>query len=206
MTFELVLSHLRTHDFAVLSTITNRSRPHSVGVSYGVSKPGQDLVIYVMTRKHLQKARNIAQNPNVSLVVPLTRRFLWFLPPATIQLYGQAEIVDWTDEEGTDVFRRFWMGRRILKAYREAHHRGETRICFVKIIPDPVVYTYMVGYSIWQVRRRMESGAAKIVIPPGYRSCGPCRHSVRRLLRLIARGDAHASGVFSQFPRCPRVR
>jgi hypothetical protein len=83
-------------------------------------------VIYVMTRKHLLKARNIAENPNVSLVVPLTRRFLWFLPPPTIQLHGQAEIVDWTDEEGTDVFRRFWMGRRILKAYRESHCRGET--------------------------------------------------------------------------------
>jgi len=73
--------------------------------------------------------------------------------------------VDWTDEEGTAVFRRFWMGRRILKAYRESHQRGETRICFLKITPDPVVYTYMVGYSIWQLRKRMESGAAKVVIP-----------------------------------------
>ena len=50
------------------------------------------------------------------------RRLLWFLPPRTIQLHGQAQIVDWTDEEGTDVFGRFWMGRRILKAYRESHH------------------------------------------------------------------------------------
>lgn len=173
VTFELVLSHLRKRDFAVLSTIRTESRPHSVGVNYGVSRPGRDLVIYVMTRKHLQKARNIAQNPNVSLVVPLTRRLLWFLPPPTIQLHGHAEIVDWTDEEGTDVFRRFWMGRRILEAYRESHRRGETRICFLKITPDPVVYTYMVGYSIWQLRRRMESGAAKVVISPEYRSSTP---------------------------------
>ena len=110
-------------------------------MNYGVSEPGRAFVIYVMTRKHLQKARNIAENPNISLVAPLTRRFLWFLPPPTIQLHGQAQIVDWTDEEGTDVFRRFWMGRRILKAYRESHRRGETRICFLN--PDPVVYTYM---------------------------------------------------------------
>ena len=81
MTFELVLSHLRTRDFAVLSTVSKESTPHSVGVNYGVSRPGRDLVIYVMTRRHLQKARNIAQNPSVSLVVPLTRRLLGFLPP-----------------------------------------------------------------------------------------------------------------------------
>jgi general stress protein 26 len=173
VTFEAVLRRLRTRDFAVLSTVSNEGRPHAVGVNYGVSRPGQDFVLYVMTRRHLQKARNIAQNANVSLVVPLTRRLLWFVPPPTIQLHGHAEIVDWTDEEGTDVFRRFWMGRRILEAYQESHRRGETRICFLKIVPDPVVYTYMVGCSIWQLRSRMESGAAKVVIPPGYRRSAP---------------------------------
>lgn len=165
VTLERVLSQLRKHNFAVLATVSEDGRPHSAGVNYGVSRPGRDLAIYVMTRTHLQKARNIAQNPNVSLVVPLTRRFLWFLPPPTIQLHGRAQILDWTDQEGTDVFRRFWMGRRILGAYQASYRRGETRICFLKITPDPVMYTYMVGSSIWQLRRRMESGAAKIVIP-----------------------------------------
>ena len=66
-TFELVLSQLRKRDFAVLSTVSQESKPHSVGVNYGVSRPGRDFVIYVMTRKHLQKARNIAENPNISL-------------------------------------------------------------------------------------------------------------------------------------------
>ena len=170
VTFELVLSQLRKHNFAVLSTVGEQSMPHSAGVVYGVSRPGRDLALYVMTRKHLQKARNIAGNPNVALVVPLTRRFLWFLPPATIQLHGRAEILEWTDEAGTDVFRRFWMGRLILKAYQEFHRRGETRICFLKITPDPVIFTYMVGYSIPEVRSRMESAAAKALIPPEYRS------------------------------------
>jgi general stress protein 26 len=181
VTFEVVLSHIRKRDFGVLSTVSNERKPHAVGVNYGVSKPSRDFVIYVMTRRHLQKARNIEQNPDVSLVIPLTRRLLWFLPPPTIQLHGRAEIVDWTDEEGTDVFRRFWIGRRILEAYRESYRRGETRICFLKITPDPVVYTYMVGYSIWQLRRRMESGAAKVVISAGYRpSASPSRSAIQR--------------------------
>jgi hypothetical protein len=167
VTGELVISQLRKRDFAVLSTVSEERRPHSAGVNYGVSRPGRDLAIYVMTRRHLQKARDIAVNPAVSLVVPLMRRLLWFLPPPTIQLRGRAEILDWTDEDGTDVFRRFWMGRRILEAYRASHRRGESRICFLKVTPDPLVYTYMVGYSIWEVRRRMESGAAKVIIPSG---------------------------------------
>jgi hypothetical protein len=166
VTFELVLSHLRTRNFAVLSTISAESKPHSTGVSYGVSKPGRDLAIYVMTRTHLQKARNIAHNPSVSLVVPLTRRLLWLLPPPVIQLHGRAEICDWTDEEGTEIFRRFWLGRRILAAYQESHRHGEARICFLRITPDPVIHTYMVGSSIWRLRRHMESGAARIVVPP----------------------------------------
>jgi hypothetical protein len=169
VTFELVLSHLRKHHFAVLSTSDADGKPHAAGVNYGVSGQGGDFAIYVMTRKHLLKARNIVQNPDVSLVVPLTRRLLWFLPPPTIQLHGCAEILAWTDEEGTEVFRGFWMGRRILKGYNDFHRRGETRICFLKITPDPVIHTYMVGASIWQVRRRMESAAAKVVDQRGHR-------------------------------------
>lgn len=165
VTWELVLSHLRKRNFAVLSTSDEASKPHSAGVNYGVAGSGRELVLYVMTRRHLRKARNIALNPAVSLVIPLTRRLLWPLPPPTIQLHGQAEIVGWADEEGTDVFEGFWVGRRILNAYHESHRRGETQICFLKITPDPVINTYMVGSGIWQLRNRMESGAAKVVNP-----------------------------------------
>lgn len=166
VTSDLVLDHIRKRDFSVISTVNGAGLPRSAGVTYGVSRPGRDLAIYVMTRRHLEKARNIAGNPNVSLVIPLTRRLLWFVPPPTIQLDGRAEILDWTDEEGTDVFRRFWLGRRILEAYRESHRRGETRICFLRIVPAPIVRTYMLGHGIWELRKRMESGAARVAIPP----------------------------------------
>jgi hypothetical protein len=166
VTFELVLHQLRKQHFAALSTVSGDGRPHSAGVNYGVSRPSRDLAIYVMTRTHLQKARNIALNPSVSLVIPSARRLLWFLPPPTIQLHGRAEILDWADEEGTAVFAGFWMGRRILEAYQASHRRGETRSCFLKITPDPVISTYMVGYSAWELKSHLESGAAKVIIPP----------------------------------------
>jgi general stress protein 26 len=165
VTLELVLKHLRKNHFAVLSTVDREGMSHSAGVNYGASSPRDELAIYVMTRRHLQKARNIASNPNVSLVIPIPRLLLSFIPPATMQLHGHASILDESDEGGIDVFRHFWMGRRILDAYEQSRRRGETRICFLKITPDPAIRTYMVGYTIWQIRRRMESGAGKVVIP-----------------------------------------
>ena len=165
VTFGVVLAALRGHNFAVLSTVDGAGAPDSAGVNYGVSPLGRDLALYVMTRRHLKKARNIARNPSVSLVVPLPRRLFGFVPPATIQLRGRAEILDWTDAEGTAVFRRFWMGRRILAAYEQSRRRGETRVCFLRITLDPVIHTYAVGYSVWEMRRRMESAAATVRIP-----------------------------------------
>jgi general stress protein 26 len=164
VTGEMVLSELRKHHFAVLSTVGENERPSSAGVSYGMARPSRELAMYVMTRRHLAKARNIARNPNVSLVVPLQRRLLWFLPPATLQLHGRAEILNWTDAAGTDAFRSFWLGRQVLRAYRESHRRGESRICFLKISVDPVVHTYMVGSGIWEIRKHMEHGAATVVL------------------------------------------
>ena len=76
LSFEAVVHEVRKRDFAVLSTGTEDGRPQSVGVNYGVSLPGQPFAIYLMTRRHLKKARNVAGNANVSLVVPLTRRVL----------------------------------------------------------------------------------------------------------------------------------
>jgi hypothetical protein len=117
-----------------------------------------------MTRGHLQKARNIAQNRLVSLVVLVRRRLLWFLPPATVQLQGRAEILEAADEESRSVFQGFWLGRRILRSYHAMELCGETRICFLKIAADPLVRSYMVGSTIWSLLSHMESGAGKVTI------------------------------------------
>jgi nitroimidazol reductase NimA-like FMN-containing flavoprotein (pyridoxamine 5'-phosphate oxidase superfamily) len=159
------MRQLRTQHFAVLSTVGAAGQPSSAGVSYGVSRPDRELALYIMTRRHLQKARNIALNPRVSLVVPVRRRLLWFLPPATIQLRGRAEILEATDEDGRAVFQRFWLGRRILKSYHAMERRGEKRICFIKITPDPLVHSYMVGANVLGLMRNMEAGAGKIMMP-----------------------------------------
>lgn len=156
-----MLRDLRHHNFAVLSTVDENGDPDSAGVNYGVSVSGSSPTMYVMTRRHLRKVRNIERNPNVALVAPL-RRALWFLPPPTIKLRGRAEILDWRDDAGTAVFHQFWMGRRILEAYAASRRRGETRVCFLRITLNPIVQTYMVGTNLWQLARHMEEGAATV--------------------------------------------
>jgi hypothetical protein len=118
-----------------------------------------------MTRRHLQKARDIEADARISLVVPVKGRLTWFLPPGTIQLRGRLELLDGVYQAGTKVFTGFWIGRRILAAYDEARRRGESRICFLRIAPDPVVRTYMVSSSLWHVARNMEAGAGRVELP-----------------------------------------
>jgi general stress protein 26 len=163
----LVIGQIRRQHFGVLSTVGRDGAPHSAGVSYGSTRGGDAFAIYVMTRRHLLKARNIQSDPRVSMVIPIARPVLSFLPPATIQLHGRAELLDWDDAAGTRVFEKFWMGRRVLEGYRRAREHGESRVCFVKIIPDPHVRTYMIGYRIWELRRNIEAGSAKVTLTPG---------------------------------------
>ncbi|WP_026256729.1 pyridoxamine 5'-phosphate oxidase family protein [Mycobacterium sp. 155] len=163
LTYAKVLREIGRQHFAVLSTSDTSGTPASAGVTYGLAPSGT--TIYVMTRRHLQKVRNITATQDVSLVVPIPRKLMWTLPPATIQLRGRAEIVDWTDTEACGVFSGFWLGRQILNSYEQLHERGETRICFLRIDLDSVIRTYMVGTSLWQARSRMESGSATVIRP-----------------------------------------
>jgi hypothetical protein len=55
---------------------------------------------------------------------------------------------------------------------RSAQRRGETTVCFLKITPDPIVRTYMLGQGAWELRTRMEAGAAKVILPEATLSPG----------------------------------
>ena len=168
VTFEDVMQRLRGRTFAVLSTADGQGRPQAAGVVYAVAPQGVE--IYVMTRRHLMKARNIVSNRNVSLVVPLVRRLQWFLPPPCIQFQGTAEVLDRTHPGGNEAFESFFLGRTIRKMYREFERRGETRACFLRIKPGPTIFAYAVGRPIWQLVNRMEGGLVKIEVPAQYRS------------------------------------
>lgn len=165
VTFDMVLKELKKRNFGVLGTVTKDGRSHSVGVHYCVSPLGRSFQIYVMTRTKLKKTRNIMVNPNVSFVVPLRKRLLTFVPPPSIQFQGKAEIIDWKDEAGVQAFKTTFMGRMILDMYDEMYSRGDHSICFLRITPDPIIFTYGVGVSLWEMKRNMKIGFAKVEVP-----------------------------------------
>lgn len=167
--FDAVLRELQKNHFGVLSTMTKDGHSHSTGVFYSLSPSARPLELYIMTRTKLKKARNITNNPNVSFVVPLRRRFLTFVPPPCIEFQGKAEILDWKNQIGATAFKTSFMGRTIVNAYDDMYRQGDTTICFLKITPDPTIFTYGVGVSVWEMRRDMEIGFAKVEIPQEYR-------------------------------------
>ena len=157
---EAVRGQIRSQHFAVLATTGADGSADSAGVSYAAVVESGELVLYVMTRRHLRKARDIARQPRVSLVIPIRRRLLGFMPPATVQVRGEAKLLPQDDRRGTLAFQGFFLGRRIIAAYRAMRLRGDDRICFVRITLDATAHSYMVGTSLWQVIRRMQAGAA----------------------------------------------
>ena len=74
LAYSTVLRAMRRQHFAVLSTIDTAGHPASAGVTYGLTQSGA--AMYVMTRRHLQKVRNIAVNAAASLAIPVPRRLL----------------------------------------------------------------------------------------------------------------------------------
>jgi hypothetical protein len=78
----------------------------------------------------------------VSLVVPLTRRLLWFIPPPCVQFQGRAEVLEQDDPGGVETFRSFAMVRRVLGMYEDMARKGESGVCFLRITPDPTLSTY----------------------------------------------------------------
>jgi Pyridoxamine 5'-phosphate oxidase len=168
--FDGAMRALRRRSFAVLATADAEARPQSAGVVYAL--PPRGAAFYVMSRRHLQKARNVAVNRHVSLVVPLRRAVLGFVPPPCIQFQGTAELLGRDDADGTRAFESFALGRAILRSYARLERRGETRVCFLRIRPGPVMFAYAVGKSLWRLLRDMETGIARIEVPAEWQRAG----------------------------------
>jgi len=169
VTFNQVERELRKRNFGILGTLSRKGRSHSVGVLYGVSPPNKSLALYVMTGRDTRKARNIANNPNVSFAIPLPRRLLTFIPPNCIQFQGTAEIIPLEDEGGRQAFSATMILREILKYADKIAEVQNEKICFIRIYPDPVIFTYGLGVSWIELREHLENAASRVEIPAEYR-------------------------------------
>lgn len=163
--FREIEHELRRRTFGILSTTSRTGRPHSTGVLYGVSSLGMPLRIYVMTQRKTKKVRNISSNPNVSFVVPLSRRLVSLVPPNCIQFQGTADVVDGGDRAATNAFTTSYILSMMLQVSSRIDARlGE--VCFIRVTPDPVIFTYGLGLSFWQLRKHIEHAGSRVEVPP----------------------------------------
>jgi general stress protein 26 len=162
--FEEVEGNLRRHNFGTLSTVDGRNRSHSVGLIYAVSEQGHPLRIYAMTQMKTRKVRNIKANPNVSFVVQCPR-ILRMVPPSVIQFQGMAEIVTVDDQAATRAFRHSYLLRMMLDKATEIDLGTLGEACYIVIKPDPVIHTYGLGLSMWQLYRHIEDAGSRVKIP-----------------------------------------
>lgn len=127
---------IRSRNFAVLSTVSAAGFPHAAGVLYVSS----DDELYVHTMRTSRKARNIAGDGRVGVVVPV--RKLPVGPPYTVHFQGRAEILAMEDPE---VVRLIDGGR--MKKISSHGELDEPVGCFLRIRPSGTVHTYGIGVS-----------------------------------------------------------
>lgn len=149
LTSELVWAELEKQLFAVLGMVTAQQEARTVGVVYVVHQRK----LYITTRKDTWKARHLAQNPHVSLTVPIARRipFLpWIkIPAATITFPGRARLLS-VDEVPADLLAKLYRGLEL-----EPEIRQETAV--IEVQPEKSFVTYGVGVSTMTMRHPEKS-------------------------------------------------
>jgi general stress protein 26 len=167
-TFQEVSRELARRTYGVLSTITNDGRPHSTGVLYAATSENEPLLLYVCSDKKSRKARNITRNPSISFTVPVSRRFLRFVPPSSIQFQGTAKLVS-LDESIRRAFGRSLVLRQVLGAAESSLDEPDGS-CFIRITPDPFIFTYGLGVSVMELAKNMGGAMGKVEVPSSRRS------------------------------------
>ena len=157
---------LRQRTFGTLSTLTKRAAPHATGVVYAVSAPDEPLALYVTTRTSTRKVRNLRVHPEVAFVVPVPHRFLPAFPPGAIQFMGTATVVTADDEAAKRAIESSWFLQRILATERRIVAEGGD-LCFIRIRPDGMLFTYGMGMSVLDVVRRPRGAIGRVAIPAG---------------------------------------
>lgn len=141
---EQVWAELEKQLFAVLGVVTAKHEARTVGIVYTV----RDRKLYITTGKDAWKVRHIAQNPHVSLTVPIAKRipFLpWIkIPAATITFSGRAALLDPKDVDEV-LLRKLYRGLAL-----DPEVLATT--CIIEVRPLGDFVTYGVGVSLMTMR------------------------------------------------------
>jgi Pyridoxamine 5'-phosphate oxidase len=128
---------LARRSFCMLATTSPAGHSHAAGVVFDWA----DGALYIHTMRASRKARNIAANPHIGIVVPARR--LPVGPPFTVQFQATATILSMTDAT-----IRALLAKRKLATTSGHGALNEPDGCFLQIIPASVIHTYGIGVHI----------------------------------------------------------
>lgn len=140
---DTVLKTAGKRSFCTLATVSAANRPHAAAVIYSLV----DTTLYVNTGRNSRKARNIADNPNVGIVIPV-RRVPLGAPPSTLQFQAKAEILPLDDPDLGELHKA-----GLLKTITRHGEMDDPANCFLRITPNGRIHTYGLGMSLWQLAR-----------------------------------------------------
>lgn len=138
----IALKAIEGKSYATLATSSQEHRPHVAGILYAAV----DGVLYISTGASSIKARNVRQNPQVAVCIPV--RKLPVGPPFAVQFQGTAEILS---QDDPNIRSLHDTGR--LK--RVTSH-GELELpggCFIRVTPGKRMSTYGLGVPLLDVIR-----------------------------------------------------
>jgi general stress protein 26 len=161
-TFDFIEEKVRKKSFGVLTTIDSKGRPHSTGIIYAVGPPEKPFALYSISGSQYAKVRNIKRNPNVSLVVTFPHYWIRFAPASYAMFRGTAEILPDNDVDGRWAMGQTRIGRMNLQT--DADELG-VEFAYIKLIPEPTVFCYGLGYSLMELRGNHTEASYKVTIP-----------------------------------------
>ena len=87
------------------------------------------------------------------------------VPPSVIQFQGTAEVLAVDDEDAVRAFRRSYLLRMMLDKAAEIDLGSLGDACYIAIKPDPVIHTYGLGLSMWQLYKHIEDAGSRVKVP-----------------------------------------
>jgi len=136
------LAAIERRSFAVLSTVSPAGFPHAAGVVYDNVGP----TLYVHTMRSSRKARNLAADGRLAVVVPVRR--LPVGPAFNVQFQGRGTVLAMDDPEILELLRA---GE--LTTISKHGALDEPDGCFLRIEPSPRLHTYGLGVSLLAIAR-----------------------------------------------------
>lgn len=149
LTTDQVWKEIENQFFAVLGTVNPKGEPRTAGIAYMV----KDKSLYIGTSASSVKAKNVAENPHVSMTVTVDRRmpFLgWMkIPPAVITFRGEATL---HRSETVDANIR----KKLIDSLALSEE-ARANVVFIQVKPTGSFSTYGVGVSIRTMMRPDEA-------------------------------------------------